>query len=63
MAGAVQRLNTNAEVSKRGNALSTNIAAARGLQSVLQSNLGPTGTLKMFAHPWLLLLLPVPLLR
>lgn len=34
-------------VQRRGEALQANIAAGEGLQNVLKSNLGPSGTLKM----------------
>lgn len=44
---AVQRINPNSEVARRGQALSLNISAAIGLQDVLTSNLGPKGTIKM----------------
>lgn len=44
---AVRLLNSGAEVSRRGLALHTTISAAKGLQSVLRSNLGPNGTIKM----------------
>ncbi|KAL9055401.1 MAG: hypothetical protein Q9162_003598 [Coniocarpon cinnabarinum] len=44
---AAQLLNPKAESRRRGEALSVNIAAGEGLQQVLASNLGPTGTLKM----------------
>ncbi|KAJ9075691.1 T-complex protein 1 subunit zeta [Entomophthora muscae] len=44
---AVQMINPNSEVARRGQALSLNISAAIGLQDVLQSNLGPKGTIKM----------------
>merc|ERR1719440_197471 len=40
-------VNPNAEVLKKGVAHMMNINAARGLQDVLKSNLGPKGTLKM----------------
>jgi T-complex protein 1 subunit zeta len=40
-------VNPNAEVLKKGVAHQMNINAARGLQDVLKSNLGPKGTLKM----------------
>lgn len=33
---------------RRGEALKVNIAAGEGLQDVLKSNLGPSGTLKMY---------------
>jgi len=44
---AAQLLNPKAESRRRGEALSVNIAAGEGLQGVLASNLGPSGTLKM----------------
>mmetsp|Transcript_9048 Transcript_9048/g.8074 ORF Transcript_9048/g.8074 Transcript_9048/m.8074 type:complete len:543 (-) Transcript_9048:55-1683(-) len=40
-------INPNAEIVAAGQCLQVNVAAARGLQSVLKSNLGPRGTLKM----------------
>tara|TARA_B100000524_G_scaffold80406_1_gene36790 strand:- start:35 stop:577 length:543 start_codon:yes stop_codon:yes gene_type:complete len=47
MASATQIVNPNADVVKKGAAHMMNINAARGLQDVLKSNLGPKGTLKM----------------
>ena len=47
MAAAAQLVNPNADVVKKGAAAMMNINAARGLQDVLSSNLGPKGTLKM----------------
>lgn len=44
---AVNLLNSGAEVSRRGLALHTTINAAKGLQNVLRTNLGPKGTIKM----------------
>lgn len=44
---ATSLLNPNAESVRRGEALRVNIAAGEGLQDVLKSNLGPSGTLKM----------------
>ena len=44
---AAQLLNPKAESRRRGEALKVNISAGEGLQDVLASNLGPTGTLKM----------------
>ncbi|KAH9825862.1 T-complex protein 1 subunit zeta [Teratosphaeria destructans] len=44
---AAQLLNPKAESRRRGEALKVNISAGEGLKEVLQSNLGPTGTLKM----------------
>ncbi|KAK6128473.1 hypothetical protein DH2020_037787 [Rehmannia glutinosa] len=40
-------LNPNAEVLNKSHALHMNINAAKGLQDVLKSNLGPKGTIKM----------------
>ncbi|KAJ5808595.1 hypothetical protein N7474_009864 [Penicillium riverlandense] len=44
---ATQLLNPKAESRRRGEALKVNISAGEGLQDVLKSNLGPSGTLKM----------------
>jgi len=44
---AIQTLNPKAEVARRGEALNINISAAKGLQEVLKTNLGPKGTMKM----------------
>lgn len=44
---AVTRLNPKAEVARAAQALDLNISAARGLQDVLRTNLGPKGTMKM----------------
>lgn len=35
-------------VQRRAEALKVNISAGEGLQDVLKSNLGPSGTLKMY---------------
>lgn len=40
-------VNPNAEIVATGQTLAVNVAAARGLQMVLKTNLGPRGTLKM----------------
>lgn len=48
----VQYLNPKAEVLKKIQALAMNINAAMGLQDVMKSNLGPKGTLKMYAQFW-----------
>ena len=45
---AVKTLNPKAEVARAQAALAVNISAARGLQDVLRTNLGPKGTMKMF---------------
>ena len=44
---AVKTLNPKAEVARAQAALAVNISAARGLQDVLRTNLGPKGTRKM----------------
>lgn len=44
---AIHSLNPKAEVAKAAAALAVNISAAKGLQDVLKTNLGPKGTLKM----------------
>lgn len=44
---AVKSLNPKAEVARAQAALAVNISAARGLQDVLRTNLGPKGTMKM----------------
>ncbi|OWB57916.1 hypothetical protein B5S28_g3898 [[Candida] boidinii] len=47
MSSAIQLLNPKAESLRRAQALQVNSSAAQGLQSVLATNLGPRGTLKM----------------
>ncbi|XP_006902813.1 PREDICTED: T-complex protein 1 subunit zeta-like isoform X2 [Elephantulus edwardii] len=44
---AVKTLNPKAKVARTQAALAVNISAARGLQDVLRTNLGPKGTMKM----------------
>ncbi|CEL96991.1 unnamed protein product [Vitrella brassicaformis CCMP3155] len=44
---AVSTVNARADVLKKSAALAVNCNAAKGLQEVLKSNLGPRGTLKM----------------
>eukprot|EP01116_Phalansterium_solitarium_P020951 TRINITY_DN6359_c1_g1_i1.p1 TRINITY_DN6359_c1_g1~~TRINITY_DN6359_c1_g1_i1.p1 ORF type:complete len:536 (+),score=226.96 TRINITY_DN6359_c1_g1_i1:79-1686(+) len=44
---SLQRVNPNAQSDKGNRALGMNISAAKGLQEVLKTNLGPKGTLKM----------------
>uniref|UniRef100_A0A6N2L5Q5 Uncharacterized protein n=1 Tax=Salix viminalis TaxID=40686 RepID=A0A6N2L5Q5_SALVM len=44
---SIRLLNPNAEVLNKSAALHMNINAAKGLQDVLKSNLGPKGTIKM----------------
>lgn len=47
MSRAIHRVNENADVISSKHALSVNINAARSLMSILKTNLGPKGTLKM----------------
>uniref|UniRef100_F7IN22 Chaperonin containing TCP1 subunit 6B n=1 Tax=Callithrix jacchus TaxID=9483 RepID=F7IN22_CALJA len=44
---AIKAVNSKAEVARAQAALAVNICAARGLQHVLRTNLGPKGTMKM----------------
>ncbi|XP_045691619.1 T-complex protein 1 subunit zeta-2 isoform X3 [Phyllostomus hastatus] len=44
---AIKAVNAKAEVARAQAALAVNICAARGLQDVLRTNLGPKGTIKM----------------
>ncbi|XP_071848755.1 T-complex protein 1 subunit zeta-like [Apostichopus japonicus] len=44
---AIKALNPKAEIARAAQALQININAARGLQDVLKTNLGPKGTIKM----------------
>ena len=45
---AIKTLNPKAEVARAAQALAINTGAAKGLQDVLRSNLGPKGTMKMY---------------
>lgn len=47
MSRAIHRVNENADVISSRYALNVNITAARSLQQILKTNLGPKGTLKM----------------
>ena len=47
---AIKYLNPKAEVASARQALAVNISAAKGLQDVLRTNLGPKGTLKMLVY-------------
>ena len=47
MASAIKQINPNSEVMRVGQTLEVNVQAAMGLQSVLKTNLGPRGTIKM----------------
>jgi hypothetical protein len=45
---SLKLLNPNADIARSVQALSMAISASGGLQSVLKSNLGPKGTIKMY---------------
>eukprot|EP01117_Protostelium_nocturnum_P020517 TRINITY_DN9269_c0_g1_i1.p1 TRINITY_DN9269_c0_g1~~TRINITY_DN9269_c0_g1_i1.p1 ORF type:complete len:538 (-),score=141.00 TRINITY_DN9269_c0_g1_i1:77-1690(-) len=47
MTSQLQRINKDANVSRGLHAVALNMAAAKGLQEVMKSNLGPKGTIKM----------------
>ena len=44
---SLQMVNANADLIRKAQALAVNINAAKGLQEVLKTNLGPKGTMKM----------------
>ena len=44
---AIKALNPKAEIARAAQALAINTSAAKGLQDVLRTNLGPKGTIKM----------------
>ena len=44
---SLRSVNPNAEIMNKAAALFMNINAAKGLQDVMKSNLGPKGTIKM----------------
>ncbi len=45
---AISLLNPKAEFARAAQALSVNISAAKGIQDVMKTNLGPKGTMKMY---------------
>lgn len=48
---AISLLNPKAEFARAAQALAVNISAAKGIQDVMKTNLGPKGTMKMYvAH-------------
>jgi len=47
---SLKLLNPNSDLARSAHALAMNINASKGLQEVLKSNLGPKGTIKMYAH-------------
>lgn len=47
MTSRIHEISPNAEIVSKAAARAVNVAAAVGLQSVLKTNLGPRGTLKM----------------
>ncbi len=44
---SLQFVNAKADIVRKAHALAVNINAAKGLQEVLKTNLGPKGTMKM----------------
>jgi len=44
---SLQLVNAQADIVRKAAALGININAAKGLQEVLKTNLGPKGTIKM----------------
>lgn len=44
---AISLLNPKAEFARAAQALAVNISAAKGIQDVMKTNLGPKGTMKM----------------
>lgn len=46
---AISLLNPKAEFARAAQALAVNISAAKGIQEVMRTNLGPKGTMKMYA--------------
>ena len=44
---SLQFVNAKADIIRKAAALGVNINAAKGLQEVLKTNLGPKGTIKM----------------
>ena len=45
---SISLLNPKAEFARAAQALAINISAAKGLQDVMRTNLGPKGTMKMY---------------
>lgn len=45
---AISLLNPKAEFARAAQALAVNISAAKGIQDVMKTNLGPKGTMKMY---------------
>lgn len=47
---AISLLNPKAEFARAAQALAVNISAAKGIQDVMRTNLGPKGTMKMYVY-------------
>jgi len=45
---SIRMLNPNADIARKGQALGINISAAKSLQEIMKTNLGPKGTTKMY---------------
>jgi T-complex protein 1 subunit zeta len=44
---AISALNPKAEVARAAQSLAVNISAAKSIQEIMKTNLGPKGTMKM----------------
>jgi len=57
---AISLLNPKAEFARAAQALAVNISAAKGIQDVMKTNLGPKGTMKMYVstHSRVVMILP-----
>ena len=44
---SISLLNPKAEIARAAQALAVNISAAKGIQDVMKSNLGPKGNMKL----------------
>lgn len=47
MSGHLKTINNNSEVANRDQALAINMSAAKSIQGLMRTNLGPKGTLKI----------------
>jgi hypothetical protein len=45
---SIRALNPHADIVRKSAALAVNIGAAKSLQEIMKSNLGPLGTMKMY---------------
>lgn len=45
---SITLLNPKAEFARAAQALAVNVTAAKGIQDIMKTNLGPRGTMKMY---------------